>query len=553
MLARFAFLAGVLTVLSANARLAAQTPHALPKPPDKAILDRLNLRQEWAIHLPLQGTRDAVTLIQSLDDQLFIQTRTGMLFALDAASGRLQWSVSLGDGRFSTTYPVAVNSRFVYAVHVTRLYAFFRYSGLVEFQMDLDTMPLAGLTADENRLYLVLAHRPGFGGVARLEVYDLPKPIVMVEKITEKEVIRGEAPPNPVDELLRRYPSGSVPRTQFDDTETTPRPGMRTAPSGGYTASMTPSLAVVPSVNPPYYLESGTRTPEVLAVPSLRQPYRLQSNEGERIQKTASVTVIPPSVAAALALSDLKPKGLQPKRVLDLALDVRILYPLLLTPLRAWVATDAGELIAASTKDRAREVYFRTSDRVSAPPVQAGEVGYFPLADGNLLAIDLAGGNLSGGAAIHWRATVGGLMNHPLLLTQDAVYASGEHSGVARVDRNTGEVLWKTDNSADVLLAANPDFAYIRDHQGRLLIYDARQRVNPAHARIKPLTGVSLPGFDVNFTNTMTDRLYLAASNGLLVCLRDASAKYSRPMRMAPEPPPPPKKKEPGAEIPAGP
>lgn len=545
---------GALALLLSLAGLSsAQQPHAIPQPPAKSVLDRLNLRQEWAIHLPLEGKRDAVTMIQSLDDQLFVQTRTGHLLAVDAATGRLQWSASLGDGRFTTTYPVAVNSRLVFVVHVTKLYALYRYTGLVEFQMDLETMPTAGLSADENMLYAVLAIRPGYGGSTRLEVYQLPRPIPVPVTAAGKDVIRGDTPPNPVDTLMQRYPTSGVPRTDMPEVESTPRPSLRTVPSGSFAGSTTPSLAVAQTVNPPYYLESGARTPELLTVPSLRQPYRIFGNDGRAVQHTASVAVIPPSVAAALSLSDLRPKGVRPTKLVELALTSRILYPLLLTPLRAWAATDSEELIAASTKQRVREVYYRATALVSATPGQAGDMGYFPLADGNLLAIDLNTGNLVGGANVIWRSTVGGLMDHPPLVTRDAIYASGENSGVARIDRTTGKVLWKSESSADTVLASTDDFVYVRNNQGRMLMYDTRQVLDPSLGRVRPLTGADLPAFNVPFTNTVTDRLYLAADNGLLVCLREATPKYSRPVRMAPDPPKPVEKKDPGAIVPTAP
>ena len=174
-------------------------------------------------------------------------------------------------------------------------------------------------------------------------------------------------------------------------------------------------------------------------------------------------------------------------------------------------------------------------DQVAAPPGPAGTIGYFPLADGNMLAIDLAGGTTEGGVNQLWRVNVGGILNHTPVVTRDAVFASGDHSGVARVDRTTGELAWRTESMADLVLAVNEEFAYVRDRQGRLLIYDVRRATDPARRMSVPLTGYNFPEFNVPVVNTVSDRLFLAADNGLIVCLRDASAKYARPVRMAPE------------------
>jgi len=56
-----------------------------------------------------------------------------------------------------------------------------------------------------------------------------------------------------------------------------------------------------------------------------------------------------------------------------------------------------------------------------------------------------------------------------------------------------------------------------------------------------------LPGFNLPVTNAQSDRIYVAADNGLLICLRSNSAKYLKPLQVAPPRllPPKPKKTEP--------
>jgi hypothetical protein len=147
--------------------------------------------------------------------------------------------------------------------------------------------------------------------------------------------------------------------------------------------------------------------------------------------------------------------------------------------------------------------------------------------------VDLEGGSKASGLNILWRTNIGGVLNHTPVVTEDAVFASGDHSGVVRVDRKTGLQVWRTDRQADKLLAVNQDFAYVRDRLGKLLVYDAR-RATEASGRAAPLTGLDLPEFNIPVVNTSTDRLFLAADNGLIVCLRDAARKYEAPVRMAP-------------------
>src|SRR5581483_6023232 len=112
----------------------------------------------------------------------------------------------------------------------------------------------------------------------------------------------------------------------------------------------------------------------------------------------------------------------------------------------------------------------------------------------------------------------------------------GDNSGVVCLDRTSGEILWRTDDTADRVIAANHEFLYVRDRQGRFLVYDAKRATDPAHRRTAPLSGLDLSEFNVNIVNTASDRVYLAADNGLIVCMRDMSPKYAAPVRICPEP-----------------
>src|SRR5204862_5805705 len=123
-------------------------------------------------------------------------------------------------------------------------------------------------------------------------------------------------------------------------------------PSGGYSGSRTPSLAVAPQVNPPYYSEVPQTAPSLNVVPSLRQPYRMRNDYQKDIQQTPSLGTIPPSVAAALALTDLRPRGIEPPLRWEYGLTTRVLYPAFLTPTRVWVVTDAKAGVALNKVDK---------------------------------------------------------------------------------------------------------------------------------------------------------------------------------------------------------
>ncbi len=234
--------------------------------------------------------------------------------------------------------------------------------------------------------------------------------------------------------------------------------------------------------------------------------------------------------------TDLRPKNVEPPLRWEYGFTTRILYPVFLTPTRVWAMTDSKIVTALNKIDKKVEVLEPVADPISAPAGQAGVTAYVPLGSGYLVSVDAESGNLAGGANIYWRTPVGGINNRTPFLTETLAYASGDNSGVAAVDRKSGSIVWKSDDSVDRLIAANHEFVYLRDRQGRFLVYDAKRATDPARKRSTALSSVDLSEFNVHIVNTASDRVYLAADNGLIVCMRDMSPKYARPVRISPEP-----------------
>jgi len=534
MWSRLAAVVGLVLTLATFAGAQSPRTYSRALPPDASTLSRLNLRTEWSIYLPVDGSRDAIQLIQTFDDQLFVQTRNGLLMVIDARTGQLQWSAALGDGSQSNQHPVAVNQDFVFVMNVTRLYAFYRYRGVTEFVVDLGSVPTAGLAADDTAIYTLLTARPGTAGVQRIVAFDLPRPINVVDP-TKPNSQLGKAPTNPAEEIARRYPTSGANRTLTSDNFERRRGGGNfDAPTGGMSGSKTPSLAVVPRLSPPYTMEGGPFSPSVAVVPSLRQPYHLRDDSSQNLQKTPSLGTIPPSVAAALALADLRPRGITPPLRWEYGLTTRALFTPTQTPSRIWVATDDKIYLGLSKLTKQTEALGASSDRLAASPAQVGTIAYVPLLDGTVLAVDLELGNIQSGLVAIWRVNLGGLLNRHPLATKDAVFLSGDNSGVTRVNRANGQVIWRTEPAADRIIGVNQDFVYVRDRQGRLLIYDAVRATDPTTQRAIPLTSLNLAEFNIPVVNTVSDRVYLAADNGLIVCVRDASPKYATPVRMVP-------------------
>ncbi len=161
----------------------------------------------------------------------------------------------------------------------------------------------------------------------------------------------------------------------------------------------------------------------------------------------------------------------------------------------------------------------------SAGPGAFNGSAYLPGRDGYLYAFDIRK------AQVLWRQLVSSsaLTRTPVVTERD-LFVVSEREGMARLDRVTGNPLWRIPRGdrvlnvqaeADRFLAASPKFVYALDRSGRLLILD--------RVRGFLLSRFDVRDFVVPVVNEQTDRLYLAANNGLILCLRDID--YPLPQR----------------------
>jgi outer membrane protein assembly factor BamB len=188
------------------------------------------------------------------------------------------------------------------------------------------------------------------------------------------------------------------------------------------------------------------------------------------------------------------------------------------------------------TETPGRPFRFPTDGRISASPGQYGELAYVGSHDGNVYALHIPSGRLL------WRfAGASPIIQKPAVTNED-VYVSPREGGLYRIDRATGQTQWKNP-TAWRFLANNPKFVYAADRHGRLLILDrARGTSIAVHDGTRD--------YVVPVANEATDRIFLAANDGLLVCLHDRD--YSEPVAMKEDdeklvlPPPGPGGRTPG-------
>lgn len=124
------------------------------------------------------------------------------------------------------------------------------------------------------------------------------------------------------------------------------------------------------------------------------------------------------------------------------------------------------------------------------------------------------------GGYLLWRFSLPGRVFRWPDVTNADVFIAPEGAGLYRLDRVTGQMIWNNPE-ATRFLAANPKFVYATERTGRLLVLD--------YARGTRLSALDTRDFVVPINNEMTDRVFLAARNGLIVCLHDRD--YPTPLR----------------------
>ncbi len=542
------FLVAATLTLAAAPAPAQGTYRTSASPPDAADLARHNLRTEWTANVPLQGGRDGVATVQVVDaGQVFAQTHSGLLVALDAVTGAKQWAYRY-PAAYSTAYPVGVNDDFVFAVNVARLMCFSRVTGVVEFDFELPGSATVGPVADKELVYVTL-------NGTRLVAYTFPQILRAVNKSRPEDagLVR-----NPADLVASRYGTAANFAGLKDESFTRLYlPQEPKSDIGLYTGQRTPSITALPSVTPPYTLDNRGLyvTPSVTSLPTLRQPYSLKPDYLRYNQRTPSISVLPPSVARAAELANFRPRGVEPTIRWTHTGGRRYTYPPVLTDnesvtnlkdspatTRLWATTDGPVVEAIDKRTQLAQVTATLQDVVSSPltgpvPVGTDRLGFVGLRDGTVVALNLLQGGPQG-PKVEWRAGVGGAINRRPVAARDAVFASGDQAGTTKIDIATGEVVWRSELGADRFVAANDEFVYLKDRGGRLAIYDRQRPTDAASRRSLPLAKLDVPGFGVDVANEKSDRLVLASDNGLVVCLRDASAKYARPVPLIAPPAP---------------
>jgi hypothetical protein len=174
-----------------------------------------------------------------------------------------------------------------------------------------------------------------------------------------------------------------------------------------------------------------------------------------------------------------------------------------------------GHFFALSKGAPLHEFYtFDANSGVAAALGQHGNFAYIASQDFRIYALDMETGQ------VLWRFVTGGpIVRQPRVLDED-VFVATERSGLYRLNRASGEMLWRN-TAANSFLAANKKFVYCKNPRGQLLILDrARGSLLATYDGARD--------FVVPMPNELTDRLFLASQDGLVICLHDRD--YTTPL-----------------------
>jgi outer membrane protein assembly factor BamB len=208
-------------------------------------------------------------------------------------------------------------------------------------------------------------------------------------------------------------------------------------------------------------------------------------------------------------------RGPQPELLWEYRSDTRLEQAPLLTDEVILLASFDGTFFC-TTKDLRQTLYqFKAYAPLAAPLGQYQDTAYVASTEYDVYALQMQSGKVT------WHYVSGTPIIRKPEVNDEDVFIAPQRPNLARVNRESGEKIW-TNQKADHFLATNKKFVYAADPNGRLLILDKRYGT--------VLSTYDARDFVIPVANELTDRLYLAANNGLLVCLHDK--EYSTPLQM---------------------
>jgi outer membrane protein assembly factor BamB len=429
-----------------------------PAPPSREALDRLNLQQDWAVYVPMDGRRDGFVSIQAAGNQLIVQTRSGMISVLDAENGgRAKWRARTGR-LYQAALPPAFNAKCIITTDNGNLFALDRETGALQWQHNLSVVLSAPPAMDDTQMYLNTVQ-------ARVVAFRLP-----AVSVSEAAA--------PAPAVAKEKTEGKTEKKEGDDEKKDEKEEKK-EDNGEKQEEKPVSKEIAPPPEQPVYTQAKAYAEDVRAF------FAWDYSTNERVENKALVG----KNTIFMAIPNGTYLGL-PK-----------------------VSRDAygGN----------QESYRYVGDSpFTATPSQSDDAVFLATADAHLYAVGIDSGKVLWryipGRPVRQPPVAVDVSDGPAV--DRDLYVTAPGRGLARLNRDTGEPLWNIrqddfNPQADRILAVNPKFVYATDGGGGMLVLDRKNG--------RQLSRYDVRNFVFPVVNGATDRIYLASNDGLVVCLHD--------------------------------
>jgi len=450
----------VTLFLTATAGMTQNPSHSYTSPtiPSDVTLQPLNLKLGWRTYVPMDGRRDSIFSVQNAGDLLLVQTRSGLVCAVETETGRVRWQARLGRP-YRVSVRLGYNSQAVYVVNDQTLYVLDRNTGALLWDFDMPSAATTAPVADEAQVFLSLR-----GGT--VSAYAIPKP-------KADGFAKSKAPPRREEDKPKQQTSSGSSAASAAAVGGSVRVS---GSMGGSGVGLTSSIGALASAT-----GKGTRTiANIGPLSSARQTGGTATSGVELLREWSDASGLRLEVAPVQTADSL-------------------------------FLVDADGRVACLQKgvQQGQRYKFTLADGpvVVPPGIYADkEEAYVASQDSNLYAVRIPTGGLK------WRFTTGTpIVDRPAVTDAD-IYITTDRGGLRRLDRETGRVVWQT-RSAHRFLATSPKVVYATDRTGNLLLVDRANGVQVGFCDARDFT---VPVF-----NDLTDRVFFASNDGLLVCLHD--------------------------------
>ena len=151
-------------VIAAGATVFGQTSTSLPSSRD---LSRYGLTRAWWNQATMDPSRDQIRHLTGDEDNIYVQSRSGIVTAFDAESGRRLWSLLVGSDN-QQALPASSNSGILLIAVGLKVHAVNKFTGEVLWELELPHHPSTAPAMDDDRVYLGMVDGSSFA-------YDLRK------------------------------------------------------------------------------------------------------------------------------------------------------------------------------------------------------------------------------------------------------------------------------------------------------------------------------------------------------------------------------------------